>query len=48
MFYIGFVGYLFTPQCAVICALSKQKVLQEPEEPNQTGTERQSHSLGLP
>lgn len=43
-----FALYLFTPQCAVVCTLSKQEVLQQPEEPNQTGTERQNHSLGVP
>lgn len=48
MFYVGYVIYLFTPQCVVVCALSEQEVLQQPEEPNQTRTERQSHSLGLP
>ena len=43
-----FAIYLFTPQRAVVCTLSKQEVLQQPEEPNQTGTERQNHSLGIP
>lgn len=39
--------HLFTPQRVVVCSLSKQKVLQQPEEPNQTGTERQRRSLSF-
>lgn len=47
-FYVGCVIYLFTPQGVVVCTLSKQEVLQQPEEANQAWTERQGHALSLP
>lgn len=49
VFWVGcYVIYLFTPQRVVDCTLGEEEVLQQPEEPNQTGTERQEDSLGLP
>lgn len=46
--YMNQLIYLFTPQRVVVCTLCKQEVLQQPEEPNETGTERQERSLGVP
>lgn len=43
-----FISYLFAPQQVVGRALSKQEVLQQPEETNQTGAERQGRSLSHP
>lgn len=40
--------YLLTPQRVVVCALGKQEVLQQPEQSDQAGAERQNHTLGLP